>query len=370
VLQTCLLGRAYIMTTSYLTGSNSASNFSEISSRLNTGSFDIRDHLDKLEPGKEKDKYICPVCEGHNLGIDSKTGKFKCWSNHCDSADILEAVSPLSEFLAERNGKKHISNRPPAKKASKKQQPTPVPIPTGLKLLRLPAPQSGPKPFKPQYTPKDVPVEAQQVTYVYSASQEVFRFQWLDPDSPKGRAKTYRQTHIADDGKRAWTKGDLPWSAYRIEEVVETLKNLPDDEPVAVLMLEGEPNVELARSHGVAALTMQGSKWSHPEIQIMAETLQATGKNIVLVKLRDNDDTGVNKGTEVRLVCNHIQFPCIIIDPVAIYPDIPDKGDIREILEIMNIEEFIRRLEAEIHNAATEEIQENPLLSRPHTCEM
>jgi putative DNA primase/helicase len=357
------------MTTSYPTGSNSASDSSEISNQLDTGSFDIRDHLDKLQPGKAKGKYICPVCGGRNLSVESKTGKYKCFTSDCAPADIREAIKPLSEFLAERNGKKHISNRPPAKKASKKQQPTQIPIPAGLKLLRLPAPQSGPKPFKPRYIPDKVPADAEQVTYVYSASQEVFRFQWIDLSLPKGRDKTYRQTHIADDGKRAWTKGDLRWSAYRIEEVVETLKNLPDDEPVAVLMLEGEPNVELARSHGVAALTMQGSKWSHPEIQIMAETLQATGKNIVLVKLRDNDDTGVDKGTEVRLVCNHIQFPCIVVDPIAIYPDIPDKGDIREILENMNIEEFIRRLEAEIHNAATEEIQENPLLSRPHTCE-
>jgi putative DNA primase/helicase len=30
-----------------------------------TGSFDIRDHLDKLEPGKGKDKYTCPVCQGN-----------------------------------------------------------------------------------------------------------------------------------------------------------------------------------------------------------------------------------------------------------------------------------------------------------------
>ena len=35
----------------------------------------------------------------------------------------------------------------------------------------------------------------------------------------------------------------------------------------------------------------------------------------------------------------------------------------------MDIEEFIRRLEAEIHKAATEEIQENSLLSHAHTRE-
>ncbi|WP_341731259.1 DUF5906 domain-containing protein [Microcoleus sp. EPA2] len=357
------------MTKSYPTGENSASDSSEISSQLSTGFFDIRDHLDKLEPGKEKNKYTCPVCGGHNLSVEPRTGKYKCWSGDCSSAAIREAIKPLSEFLAEQHGNKSASTRQPAKKATKKAQSVPVPIPTGLKLLKLLVPQSGPEPFKPQYTPKDVPADAEQVTYVYSASQEVFRFQWVDLSKPKGRDKTYRQIHIDGNGKRVWAKGDSRWPAYRINEVVETLKGVPDGEPVAVLMLEGEPNVELARSHGIAALTMQGSNWSHPEIQMMAETLQATGKNIVLVKLRDNDDTGVKKGTEVRLVCNHIQFPCLVVDPVAICPDIPDKGDIREILETMDIEEFIRRLEAEIHGAATEEIQENPLLSRPHTCE-
>jgi hypothetical protein len=68
------------------------------------------------------------VCGGHNLSIDSKSKKYQCWSGKCAPADIREAIKPLSEFLAERNGDKHISNRPPAKKASKKQQPTQVPI--------------------------------------------------------------------------------------------------------------------------------------------------------------------------------------------------------------------------------------------------
>lgn len=358
------------MTTSYPTGSNSGSDSSEISSQLNTDSFDIRDHLDKLQPGKVKGKYICPVCGGRNLGVDSKTPAYRCFTSDCSPADIREAIKPLSEFLAERgDNNKRISKRPPAKKASKKQQPTQIPIPAGLKLLRLPAPQSGPKPFKPRYTPKDVPADAEQVTYVYSASQEVFRFQWLDPDSPKGRAKTYRQTHIDSDGKRVWRKGDLPWPAYGIDEVIEALAGIPDDEPVAVLVPEGEPNVELARSHGIAGITFPGIDWSDVGITRTVEALRATKKNITLVMPRDNDATGIKKGAQVQSTCDRLQFPCIVIDPVAIYPDIPDKGDIREILENMNIEEFIRRLEAEIHNAATEEIQENPLLSRPHTCE-
>ncbi|TAG97464.1 MAG: helicase superfamily 3 [Oscillatoriales cyanobacterium] len=359
------------MTTSYPTGSNSASDSSEISSQLNTGSFDIRDHLDKLQPGKGKNKYICPVCSGRNLSVVSKTGKYHCFTSDCATTDIREAIKPWAEVLAEREAEKE--KQKPQKKVvavkSVSKQSVQIPIPTGLKLLRLLAPQYGPEPHKPQYIPDKVPAEAEQVTYAYSPSQEVFRYQWIDLTLPKGRDKTYRQTRIADDGKRLWTKGDLPWPAYRIEEVVETLKGIPDDKPVAVLMLEGEPNVELARSHGIAGLTLQGSNWNDAEITRAVEALRATGKNITLLKLRDNDATGIKKGAQVQSICDHLQFPCIVIDPVAIYPDIPDKGDIREILENMDIEEFICRLEAEIHNAAMEEIQENSLTSHAHTRE-
>ncbi len=360
------------MTTSYSTESNSASDSSEISNQLNTGSFDIRDYLDRLTPGKEKNKYVCPVCGGRNLGIDSKSPKYQCFTSGCAAEAIREAIKPWDEVLAEREAAKNKSgSQKPQKKVvavkSVSKQSVQVPIPTGLKLLRLPAPQYGPKPQKPDYFPKGVPVDAEQVTYVYSASQFVFRFQWVDATLPKGRDKTYRQTHVDGNGKQVWSKGDLLWSAYRIDEVVEVLAGVPDGEPVAVLMLEGEPNVELARSHGIASLTMQGSNWSQGETSAMAKILQATGKNIVLVMLRDNDDTGIKKGIEVRLACNHIQFPCTVIDPVAIYPEIPDKGDIREILENMDIEEFIRRLEAEIHNAATNSTPNISLTSHAHT---
>ena len=362
------------MTTSYPTGTNSASDSSKNSTKVAT-SFDIRDHLDKLTPGKEKDKYICPVCGSHNLGINSKNGKYYCFDSECDIADICEAIKPWAEVVAEREAEKNKSgSQKPKKKVVTVQKAIPLtvtaPIPTGLKLLKLPAPQQGPEPQKPKFFPKPVPAYALQINYSYSPTQEVSRWQWPDPKSPKGRAKTYLQNHIDGDDKQVWTKGDLPWPAYRLDEVVETLKRVPNNEPVAVLMLEGEPNVELARSHGIAALTMQGSNWNHSEMSKTVDVLQATGKQIVLVMLRDNDDTGIKKASEVQSLCGwdlsvSAGIPCLIVDPVAICPDIPDKGDIQEILEKpMDIEEFIQRLEAEIHAAATEEINENPLTVR------
>jgi len=338
------------MNTSYPTGGSFASDFTEDSDKSSANSFDIRDHLDKLEPGKGKNKYTCPVCGGRNLSIDPKTGKYKCWSGDCLSVDIREAIRPLAEFLAEHKGERppRIARKP---KAKKKEYPA-APIPLGAKLLRLPTPGKLPRAERPKYFPPGVPHNAAQITYSYSSTQKVRRFEWPDATNPKGRDKTYRQFYIDPNGKEIWKKGDVRWPAYLINEIVELLKSIPDGEPIIILIVEGEPNVELARLHGIAALTLQGSNWSHPEIQMMLETLFATGKNVSVAMLRDNDDTGLKKGQDVWLVARHIQFPCIVIDPRVIYPDIPEKGDIREILEALGPDEFLSRINSEIASRA------------------
>ncbi|MEG3906518.1 DUF5906 domain-containing protein [Microcoleus sp. w2-18bC1] len=329
--------------------------------------FDIRDHLDKLEPGKAKNYYICPVCEGHSLGINHKNGKYQCWTNACSTADIREAIRPLAEFLAEC---KEDKPAPQAKKPkAKKKEYRPVPVPIGAKLLRLPAPGKPPRTEQPKYFPKGVPDSATQITYAYSDTQKVLRFDWSDASKPKGRDKTCRQIHIDPSGKEVWSKGDTRWPAYQIKEVVELLEALPDDEPVLVPILEGEDNVDRARGIGIAGLTLQGSNWSHPEIQIMLETLQATGKNVSVAVLRDNDDAGIKKGQEVWLVARHIQFSCVVVDPRVIYPDIPEAGDIREILEAIDSEEFIRLVEEAVNDAATESITSISLTPHPRTRE-
>src|SRR4028118_355124 len=90
---------------------------------------------------------------------------------------------------------------------------------------------------------------------------------------------------------------------------------------------------------------------------------------VLLRKVRDNDDPGIKKGQEVSLVARHIQFPCLVIDPRAVYSDIPKKGDIREILEVMEADEFLIRVEAEIFKAANSSEPNNSVTSHPRTCE-
>jgi putative DNA primase/helicase len=256
------------------------------------------------------------------------------------------------------------------KPRAKKKGLLPVPIPLGARLLRLPAPGQSPQPEPlAEDAPKRVPRNAVQTTYEYSPTQKVVRYEWLDETNPKGHSKTYSQFHIDPDGKKVWTKGDARWPAYRIDEVIEVLKTVPDDEPVVIPVLEGEHNVEIARRIRLVALTLQGSNWSDPEIQRMLEALRATGKNVSIAKLRDNDDRGIEKGQSVSLVARHIQFPCLVIDPAAMWADIPEKGDIQQFLEAMEVDEFLIRLQAEITKAANSSESNNSLTSHPRACE-
>ena len=43
--------------------------------------FSIFEHISKLTPAKEKDKYYCPVCQEHNLSIEPKDEAYNCWND-------------------------------------------------------------------------------------------------------------------------------------------------------------------------------------------------------------------------------------------------------------------------------------------------
>ena len=55
--------------------------------------FNILDYIDILNPAKEKNKYFCPVCDGHNLSVNRFSGAYQCF-NGCDNKDIREAIAP------------------------------------------------------------------------------------------------------------------------------------------------------------------------------------------------------------------------------------------------------------------------------------
>ena len=58
--------------------------------------YNIRDHITFLTPSKgSKTKYHCPVCNGHNLDIQTITGAYQCFSGGCSPTDIRAAIDQL-----------------------------------------------------------------------------------------------------------------------------------------------------------------------------------------------------------------------------------------------------------------------------------
>ena len=62
--------------------------------------FSILDHLDKLDPTKERGKYMCPACGGSNLSVNMTTGAYNCFNDEGDKhrAEIRNIVAPLERW--------------------------------------------------------------------------------------------------------------------------------------------------------------------------------------------------------------------------------------------------------------------------------
>lgn len=323
--------------------------------------FDLRNFTARLNLLKEESTQLvceCPVCGGHRLTISKKSGAYQCWSGGCAAADIRSAVAPRTE----RHALQH--RYPTTQKITRKLLP-PAPQSADLVLAKLPTPAiDTPQPQKDFDSERG---EVFKTTYVYSQSPEgqlqqwVVRTDWLEPNKPKGRDKTFRQWHRDASGQAICKKGDEAWEPYRIDEFISALKATTG--LAAGLVQEGEGGVEKARAAGIASITWQGSAWSQNDLERALIRVKQSCPNAILAFLRDNDAAGEKKALCFQKACALVGIFSIVIDPVAIYPELPDKGDIVEILAAMDVPEFIRRLEEEIHSSVesrrTEELADD-----------
>jgi hypothetical protein len=310
--------------------------------------FDIRNFTDRLEPANGKHRYICPACNGGNLTIDPKDGAYQCW-NGCTTSEIREAIRPLKQALAEANGgdrpvrqqrKPASTNSKPQDRAKSDRIPS-APLPESIALIE----SVGTK--EPPFSTTDLRGWQREQVYQYGPDLRVVRYEKDDPTKPKGREKTFRQWHQSE-GRWVMGKGDRPWPAYRIDEAIAGAK--ADRTKNAILLVEGEQCVDRLRDlAGLAAITLQGSEWRNPAplVDRLSEI-----KDSVLIIWPDNDTTGGNKAKSIASYANLNGLACLVIDPLEICPDLPDKGDVVDVLDRMSVPEFIRRLESEIHRAA------------------
>ena len=200
-----------------------------------------------------------------------------------------------------------------------------------------------------------VPANAKTKTYLYSDSHQIKRYQWADESKPKGYSKTIRPWHLKD-GQLAMGKGSEEWLPYRIDEAVTNGKDK------WVIGVEGENGVEDARSLGLAAITWQGASWRELELGAGLTQLKKAGvKGLLFVS--DNDETGEKKAKALLEVSGKVKFPVLVIPSCKLWNECPPKGDISDWIKWgkaqgMNDQEFIRKLELEIHKAVTKRKQQ------------
>ncbi|MEM9926829.1 MAG: VapE domain-containing protein [Cyanobacteria bacterium P01_D01_bin.50] len=305
--------------------------------------FDIRNHVEKLQATGEKNRYICPCCGGNNFTINEDNGAYQCW-NGCEPADIRNAIAPLE-------GKRHapLPRNKHDEKPKKKYKP--APIPEGAKLLT--SKELGDIPPCETLTspPAGVPKAQRKYVYHYSKTQWVCRFEWEDSTKPKGYDKTFRQYHRNENGVIIGKKGDQPWNLYRIDEILAHINNV---EFPALLWGEGEKCVEIARLSGILSTTLQGSNWNVPRIKEGLKPIASISPQCVQVFIADSDETGQKKGEKFEKACAEVGLPCVIIHTDKVFEI---SGDIEEVLESMDTPEFIKRLESELHHKAQRDLE-------------
>ncbi|MEM6399790.1 MAG: hypothetical protein AAF757_06090, partial [Cyanobacteria bacterium P01_D01_bin.116] len=202
-------------------------------------------------------------------------------------------------------------SRPRYKRKPKPPAPTPAPIPPGdIELALLPYSPTPPKALNQgRYT---------VCKYPYSPTQWVLRKQY-----PDGKKITLPY-HTTTSGEIVCGKGDSPWQPYRINEILQFGVGK------WVLGVEGEKDTDNSRkSLQLVTFTFQGGSWSEDSLVAAANQIKDAGVSGIIY-YPDNDDAGAKKALKLASACAKAKLPFIAIDPVRLWSECPEKGDISD----------------------------------------
>ncbi|MCG5060151.1 MAG: hypothetical protein KA714_19805 [Limnoraphis sp. WC205] len=252
-------------------------------------------------------------------GFDPATGWIKTSKTDKEGDYFYALERPDSSFT--RNS---YSYRPSSSRPSSQQKPLPT-----IELARLPE-----QPKIPQPVTKN---NQATTVYPYASGQEVRRLEQFEGSERLGKkVLPYHQ----QDTEMVSGKGDLPWNAYRINEAIRHGKGK------WVLGVEGEKCVEVARQNQIIAITWQGGSWTLDDILADLLTLKRSGVK-GLVYSPDYDEPGTNKAEKVIKAAQQIDFPVAVVDPVELWSEMPEKGDIVDWVEQVELtpDERVKQLE-------------------------
>lgn len=289
----------------------------------------INDFLRLLEPvNKKRDSqgnYLCH-CPAHDDSTESlhvKLGRnkrgqdiilVKCLAG-CTRDEILERMG-----LKQKDLTCGADDSPPWDE-SKVRVAKPVP-PQGQKKETKKADHGAKTQVAAYaYTDEDGQLLYEAIRYRYQDGTKTFRQRRPDPDHP---------------GQWLWELNDTRLVLYRLPEV---LKAIRDGKPVWIV--EGEKDADNLAAIGMTATSspMGAGKWSKGSY---SDSLMGATCYI----LPDNDDPGWAHAREIAQSLEEKAKLARILDLKRIWPDLPKKGDVSDVLQHLGAEKTREALEA------------------------
>ncbi|MDG2990553.1 hypothetical protein L3556_06335 [Candidatus Synechococcus calcipolaris G9] len=166
-------------------------------------------------------------------------------------------------------------------------------------------------------------------------SLKVVRKQWSDRRAAyDGKTKEIRPWHLAEmldtwreDGVKPWWvegKGVKPWPLYNqcvAEDQIYQGQNV-------LFWVAGEQAVDTATAMGLTAITNPGGEGT-AIAQVRDWLAELEIKPSLFVIWPDHDCPGAAAAEKLRTACNFV-VPTLVINPLEVWPDMPDKGDITD----------------------------------------
>ena len=148
-----------------------------------------------------------------------------------------------------------------------------------------------------------------------SLAYQVCRYDWSDPDNPKGHSKTFVQRRPDSSKRDGWTYKVRGLTAlpYRLPELIKDVAEGRD-----VFVVEGEKKVDMMRAAGLAATCNHGGAGKFPDDLVQ----WFDGPRVIVIP--DNDEEGRKPASLIgRRICD-VAASVKILD----LPDVPPKGSV------------------------------------------
>jgi len=295
---------------------------------------DMRDFLSRLHKvhgPNDSGEYMCkcPAHDDRTASLCVKEGDggkiLVCCQAGCSTSNVVQAMGLKMADLFADDGKR--PDRKPGAKPARKPAPAPAPA-------QKPAqkPQLGDLTKVYQYTDEQGAVLFEVCRFERmedGARVKTFRQRRKDPTNPKAKRDGY-----------VWSLDGVRSVVYRLPEVAKAIQD-----GRTVYVVEGEKDADTLADLGFCATTNPGgasksgaSKWLPEHTELL--------KGARVVILPDNDAAGLNDRQQVAAklaaVCESVK----LLNLCSACPDLPTKGDITDMLQLMGTVEGIKALQA------------------------